>query len=311
MINHLEPLDWGEITVDGRHVGYQRAPSGGLRLTGNPARAHAEAGIGMGFRHFNLFEHLTAPENLIEASIQVYRRPPEQARAIGLQLLAGVGLAHHVDDLPHRLSGGQQQRVASARAIAVSPRVILVDEPTSALDPELVGEVLGVIRGLAEAGMIVIIVTHEVGFARDVVDRIVFMDDGVIVEEGPPGQVLDQPGRRRADGRVHADGSAVHRPAWRTVSKFNEAISFQIPVETEAEADRLADALSAVPKAEQCGWVKERLGVSWQIVPRQLTRLIGHPDPARARRVFDAMMQMKRIDIAALERGADGVAPSA
>ena len=153
--------------------------------------------IGMVFQHFNLFEHLTALENLIEAPIRVYRQTPEQARAIGLRLLAGVGLAGHVDHLPHRLSGGQQQRVAIARALAVSPRVILFDEPTSALDPELVGEVLGVIRGLAEAGMTMIIVTHEVRFARDVADRIVFMDDGAIVEEGPPSQVLDNPMQER------------------------------------------------------------------------------------------------------------------
>jgi polar amino acid transport system permease protein len=197
MINHLEPLDWGEITVNDRHVGYQRMPGGGLRPTGNLARARAEARIGMVFQHFNLFEHLTALENLIEAPIRVYRQPPEQARAIGLRLLAGVGLADHADHLPHRLSGGQQQRVAIARALAVSPRVMLFDEPTSALDPELVGEVLGVIRGLAEAGMTMIIVTHEVAFARDVADRIVFMDDGVIVEEGPPSQVLDQPVQER------------------------------------------------------------------------------------------------------------------
>jgi polar amino acid transport system permease protein len=197
MINHLEPLDWGEITVEGGYVGYQRMPGGGLRPTGNLARARAEARIGMVFQHFNLFEHLTALENLIEAPIRVYRRPPKQARAIGLRLLAGVGLSGHADHLPHRLSGGQQQRVAIARALAVSPRVMLFDEPTSALDPELVGEVLRVIRGLAEAGMTMIIVTHEVGFARDVGDRIVFMDDGVIVEEGPPGQVLDQPVHER------------------------------------------------------------------------------------------------------------------
>jgi polar amino acid transport system permease protein len=197
MINHLEPLDWGEITVEGRHVGYQRMPGGRLRPTGHLTRARAEARIAMVFQHFNLFEHLTALENLTEAQIRVYRRPPEQARAIGVRLLAGIGLAGHADHLPHRLSGGQQQRVAIARALAVSPRVMLFDEPTSALDPELVGEVLGVIRGLAEAGMTMIIVTHEVGFARDVADRIVFMDDGVIVEEGPPGKVLDQPAQER------------------------------------------------------------------------------------------------------------------
>jgi polar amino acid transport system permease protein len=197
MINHLEPLDWGEITVDGQHVGYRRMPGGGLKPSGNLARARAEARIGMVFQHFNLFEHLTALENLVEAPIRVYRQPPEEARQIGLRLLAGVGLADHVDHLPHRLSGGQQQRVAIARALAVVPRVMLLDEPTSALDPELVGEVLAVIRGLAEAGMTMVIVTHEVRFAREVADRIVFMDDGVIVEEGPPKQLLDAPKEER------------------------------------------------------------------------------------------------------------------
>ena len=197
MINHLAPLDRGEITVDGRHVGYQRMPGGGLRPTGNLARARAEARIGMVFQHFNLFEHLTALENLVEAPIRVYRQPPEAAREIGVRLLAGVGLAGHVDHLPHRLSGGQQQRVAIARALAVAPREMLFDEPTSALDPELVGEVLAVIRALAEAGMTMIIVTHEVRFAHEVADRIVFMDNGAIVEEGPPAQLLDAPKRER------------------------------------------------------------------------------------------------------------------
>jgi polar amino acid transport system permease protein len=197
MVNHLEPVDWGEITIDGKHVGYQRIPGGGFRPVRKLAQARAEARIGMVFQQFNLFEHLTALENLIEAPIRVYRREPKQSRAIALRLLAGVGLADHVDHLPHRLSGGQQQRVAIARALAISPRVMLFDEPTSALDPELVGEVLGVIRGLAEAGMTMIIVTHEVRFARDVADRIVFMDDGVIVEEGAPKQVLDQPAQER------------------------------------------------------------------------------------------------------------------
>ncbi len=196
LVNHLEPVDWGEITIDGKHVGYERVP-GGFRPVRKLAQARAEARIGMVFQQFNLFEHLTALENLIEAPIRVYRREPKEARAIALRLLAGVGLAGHVGHLPHRLSGGQQQRVAIARALAISPRVMLFDEPTSALDPELVGEVLGVIRGLAEAGMTMIIVTHEVRFARDVADRIVFIDDGIIVEEGTPKQVLDQPAQER------------------------------------------------------------------------------------------------------------------
>jgi polar amino acid transport system permease protein len=197
MINHLEPLDWGEITVGGKHVGYERLPGGGLRPTGNLAKARAEARIGMVFQHFNLFDHLTALENLIEAPIRAYHQPEQAARATALRLLGGVGLATHADHLPHRLSGGQQQCVAIARALAVSPRVMLFDEPTSALDPELVGEVLSVMRGLAEAGMTMIIVTHEARFAREVADRIVFMDEGMIVEEGLPDQLLDKPTQER------------------------------------------------------------------------------------------------------------------
>jgi polar amino acid transport system permease protein len=197
LINHLEVLDWGDITVDGKHVGYERLPGGGLRPARKLAQARAAARVGMVFQHFNLFDHLTALKNVMEAPVTVYRQKPVEARAQALRLLHAVGLSRHVDQLPHRLSGGQQQRVAIARALAVSPRVMLFDEPTSALDPELVGEVLGVIRSLAEAGMTMIIVTHEVRFAREVADRILFMDDGVIVEQGPPRQVLDQPTQAR------------------------------------------------------------------------------------------------------------------
>ncbi|WP_428487719.1 amino acid ABC transporter permease/ATP-binding protein [Rhodopila sp.] len=197
LINHLEPLGWGEITVHGIHVGYEKIPGGGLRPTRRLAQARAKARIGMVFQHFNLFEHLTTLENVIEAPVTVYHEPPDDARAIGLRLLAAVGLARHAEHFPHQLSGGQQQRVAIARALAVSPRVMLFDEPTSALDPELVGEVLAVIRGLAEAGMTMIIVTHEVRFARDVADRILFMDDGLIVEQGAAEQVLDRPVQER------------------------------------------------------------------------------------------------------------------
>ena len=194
MINHLEPLDWGEITVNGQLVGYEPLPGGGVRpVRKRLAQSRAAARIGMVFQHFNLFEHLTALENVIEAPLMVYHQRPEEARAAALRLLAAVGLGRHVGHLPHRLSGGQQQRVAIARALAVAPRVMLFDEPTSALDPELVGEVLAVIRGLAEAGMTMIIVTHEIGFAREVADRILFMDDGMIVEQGPPASVLDRP----------------------------------------------------------------------------------------------------------------------
>jgi polar amino acid transport system permease protein len=199
MINHLEPLDWGEITVAGQLVGYERLPAGGgvRPVRKRLAQARAAARIGMVFQHFNLFEHLTALENIIEAPLSVYRQQPDEARAAAARLLGAVGLARHTGHLPHRLSGGQQQRVAIARALAVAPRVMLFDEPTSALDPELVGEVLTVIRGLAEAGMTMIIVTHELRFAREVADRILFMDDGVIVEQGPPASVLDRPAQDR------------------------------------------------------------------------------------------------------------------
>jgi polar amino acid transport system permease protein len=197
LVNHLEPLDWGEITVDGKYVGYQNQIGGGLRPTRNVAKARADARIGMVFQHFNLFDHLTALENVMEAPIHVYGEATGKMRALAANLLRMVGLANHADHLPHRLSGGQQQRVAIARALAISPRLMLFDEPTSALDPELVGEVLAVIRRLAEAGMTMIVVTHEVRFAREVADRVIFMDEGHIVEQGPPDEVLDRPQHER------------------------------------------------------------------------------------------------------------------
>jgi polar amino acid transport system permease protein len=164
-----------------------------MRPVRHLARARADARIGMVFQHFNLFEHLTALENVMEAPVRVYGEPPAAALERGMALLGSVGLAHHANHLPHRLSGGQQQRVAIARALATSPRLMLFDEPTSALDPELVAEVLAVIRELADAGMTMIVVTHEVRFAREVADRVIFMDDGHIVEEGPPEDVLGHP----------------------------------------------------------------------------------------------------------------------
>jgi polar amino acid transport system permease protein len=196
MINHLERLDKGEVLVDGKHVGYQTV-EGVLRPIRDVAKARAEARIGMVFQNFNLFDHLTALENVIEAPIRVHGEDAESARQKGMGLLTMVGLAHHAHHLPHRLSGGQQQRVAIARALAISPRLMLFDEPTSALDPELVGEVLAVIRKLAEAGMTMIVVTHEVRFAREVADRVVFMDAGLTVEEGTPEEVIDRPKHER------------------------------------------------------------------------------------------------------------------
>ncbi|MBN9508731.1 MAG: amino acid ABC transporter permease/ATP-binding protein [Alphaproteobacteria bacterium] len=197
MINHLEAMDWGEITVDGKQVGYQPSNGGKPRPTRDLARARADARIGMVFQHFNLFAHLTALENVIEAPIRVHGVKRAEAIAQGMRLLASVGLAAHAHHLPHRLSGGQQQRVAIARALAIRPTLMLFDEPTSALDPELVGEVLGVMRKLAEAGMTMIVVTHEMRFARQVGDRVIFMDEGRVVEEGPPAQVIDAPRHER------------------------------------------------------------------------------------------------------------------
>jgi polar amino acid transport system permease protein len=197
LVNHLEQLDWGEITVAGKHVGYARKAGGGLTPTRNLAKARADARIGMVFQHFNLFEHMTALENVMEAPVRVYGEAAEKMRLLGTSLLSAVGLATHTGHLPQRLSGGQQQRVAIARALAIAPRLMLFDEPTSALDPELVGEVLAVIRRLAEAGMTMIVVTHEVGFAREVADRVIFMDEGQIVEQGSPEQVLDNPRHER------------------------------------------------------------------------------------------------------------------
>jgi polar amino acid transport system permease protein len=195
-INHLDSVDWGTITVEGQYVGYKPVLNG-IKPIRNLAKARADARISMVFQHFNLFNHLTALQNVIEAPIQVYGVDPAAARDLGVRLLTQVGLGGHLHHLPHQLSGGQQQRVAIARALAVTPRLMLFDEPTSALDPELVGEVLNVMRKLAAAGMTMIVVTHEMRFAREVADQVVFMDEGVIVEQGSPSQVLDKPQHER------------------------------------------------------------------------------------------------------------------
>jgi polar amino acid transport system permease protein len=177
-------------------VGYQRA-NGVVKPVRDLASARAKARIGMVFQHFNLFDHFTALENVMEAPVQVHGVSPAEARGQAMALLVKVGLEGHAHHLPQRLSGGQQQRVAIARALALNPKLMLFDEPTSALDPELVGEVLSVIRALAEGGMTMLVVTHEVRFAREVADRIIFMDEGVIVEEGAPEIILEQPREKR------------------------------------------------------------------------------------------------------------------
>ncbi|MFE6688148.1 amino acid ABC transporter ATP-binding protein [Streptomyces sp. NPDC057743] len=195
-INHLEKVDGGWISVDGALVGYRRS---GERLYELREREilKQRTGIGFVFQNFNLFPHLTVLENLVEAPIAVQRRPRKETEAAARRLLARVGLAEKADAYPKQLSGGQQQRVAIARALALEPKLLLFDEPTSALDPELVGEVLDVIRDLAHQGTTMVVVTHEMGFAREVADTVVFMDGGRIVEQGPPDQVLDHPRHER------------------------------------------------------------------------------------------------------------------
>jgi len=195
-INHLETVDGGEILVGGAHVGYRKSAQGLVPIR-DPAAARAKARIGMVFQHFNLFDHLTVLENIVEAPIRVYHRKPDEARQEARALLAWAGLAEHQNHYPHQLSGGQQQRIAIIRAVATHPRLMLFDEPTSALDPELVGEVLVLMRRLAEAGMTMVVVSHEIVFARAWADKVVFMADGCIVEQGAPDEVFRNPREER------------------------------------------------------------------------------------------------------------------
>ncbi|WP_052891584.1 amino acid ABC transporter ATP-binding protein [Thermogemmatispora carboxidivorans] len=195
-INHLEKIDSGRIYVDGQLVGY-RLVKGRLVEAQEAEIAKMRAQIGFVFQRFNLFAHMTALENVIEAPIHVLGMPRGEAVAQAMELLRKVGLEEKAHVYPHKLSGGQQQRVAIARALAMRPKLMLFDEATSALDPELVGEVLKVMRQLAEEGMTMVVVTHEMGFARDVADHVIFMDHGVIVEEGPPEQIFDDPQSER------------------------------------------------------------------------------------------------------------------
>ncbi len=191
-INHLERIDGGRISVNGELVGYAQRRDRIFEM--NPREvARQRRGIGMVFQRFNLFPHMTALENITAAPIGVRRISKQKARERGLELLDRVGLANLAQSYPAQLSGGQQQRVAIARALAMDPKLLLFDEPTSALDPELVGDVLDVMRTLAADGMTMVVVTHEIGFARGAADVVVFMDGGVVVESGPPAVVLDNP----------------------------------------------------------------------------------------------------------------------
>ncbi|KUP96545.1 amino acid ABC transporter ATP-binding protein [Thermobifida cellulosilytica] len=195
-VNHLEKISAGRLWVNGQLMGY-REKNGRLYELRESEVAAQRRDIGMVFQRFNLFPHMSVLANVTEAPVQVKRMPRAEAREIAMGLLERVGLADKAGAYPEQLSGGQQQRVAIARALAMNPSLMLFDEPTSALDPELVGEVLDVMRDLAEGGMTMIVVTHEMGFAREVGDTLVFMDGGVVVERGAPRDVLDSPQHER------------------------------------------------------------------------------------------------------------------
>ena len=203
-INQLTPVDSGGIWLDGELLGV-REQGGRLHRLTEAQIARQRLKTGMVFQRFNLFPHFTAIENIMEGPLQVQGRKPAAVRTEAAELLRRVGLSEKADAYPSQLSGGQQQRVAIARALAMRPMLMLFDEPTSALDPELVGEVLAVMKELARSGMTMVIVTHELGFAREVADKVVYMDHGVIVEAGPPSQVLGAP----VEARTRAFLSAV------------------------------------------------------------------------------------------------------
>ncbi|MGY2137061.1 amino acid ABC transporter ATP-binding protein [Pseudomonas reactans] len=192
-INLLEDIQGGRIRVNGRAMGYRERSDGSLVRDSERNIARQRRDIGMVFQRFNLFPHMTALENIIEAPIQVLGTPRAEALEQARGLLARVGLADKANHYPSMLSGGQQQRVAIARALAMKPQAMLFDEPTSALDPETVGEVLQVMKELAEEGMTMVVVTHEMGFAREVADRVVVLDQGELIEQGPPEQIFSHP----------------------------------------------------------------------------------------------------------------------
>ncbi|MBB6334595.1 amino acid ABC transporter ATP-binding protein [Schaalia hyovaginalis] len=196
-LNQLEEISAGRVRVEGELLGYQEDTQGRLHDLPDKAIARQRARIGMVFQRFNLFPHKTALENVMEAPVHVAGVDKATAKKRALELLDRVGLADRADHYPSELSGGQQQRVAIARALAMDPEIMLFDEPTSALDPELVGEVLQVMKDLAASGMTMAVVTHEIGFAREVADTVVFMDEGVIVEAGSPAEVIGAPKEAR------------------------------------------------------------------------------------------------------------------
>ena len=195
-VNRLERIQGGRLTVDDEFIGY-KVKRGRLHELRESEIAAQRAQIGMVFQHFHLFAHMTALENVIEAPLRVHKLDRATAIERATDLLAQVGLEDKLDAYPSQLSGGQQQRVAIVRALAMEPKLMLFDEPTSALDPETVGEVLDVMRGLADAGMTMLVVTHEMGFAREVADTVAFMDEGRVIESGPPEELLERPAHPR------------------------------------------------------------------------------------------------------------------
>jgi len=201
--SQLESIDGGVITVDGEIAGYRRS---GDRLVplGDAEIARQRQNVGMVFQRFNLFPHRSVLENLLEGPVRVQKRPAQECREEALALLARVGLAEKANAYPNELSGGQQQRVAIARALAMRPKIILFDEPTSALDPELVGEVLSVMKELAGTGMTMVVVTHEIAFCREVADRVVFMDGGAVIAAGSPQDMIVQPQNPRVASFISA-----------------------------------------------------------------------------------------------------------
>jgi len=192
MINFLEKIDEGRLLLDGKEVGYRRDKRGRIVLDKPDVICALRSEIGMVFQHFHLFPHMTALQNVMEGPVTVKKQPKDQARNIAMDLLGKVGLLDKKDIFPAFLSGGQKQRVAIARALAMKPRLMLFDEPTSALDPELVGEVFGTIKALAAEGMTMVIVTHQMGFAREMADRVIFMDNGSFIFDGTPREVFSE-----------------------------------------------------------------------------------------------------------------------
>jgi len=195
-LNHLERITSGRIFIEGELIDERIDGKNQLKISQNKVSELCTK-LGMVFQRFNLFPHMTVLENIIEAPVTVKKVPKQEAEKIAVQLLKKVGLEEKKDEYPSRLSGGQQQRVAIARALAMQPKIMLFDEPTSALDPELVGEVLEVMKELAREGMTMLVVTHEMGFAREVADRVVFMDQGYIIEEGTPDEIFTNPKNER------------------------------------------------------------------------------------------------------------------